>query len=393
MFETTGEASLTPPERILVAGLGRAGCRIANSVAARLGSELTVAAIGSDAGSLHESKAAIRLQIGKNSLKGMGSGGNPEAAREAAKADYDLLSGLFSNSDVAFIFAGLGKGTGSGAVATVAEAASEAGALTVCVVTMPFRFEGDECREKADRAMKRLLDAADIVVVLSNENLLSVDDGNITLKNAFARSDEVIVSGVYALYRLMSRDSLITLDRSELRDLSLKTSGVFAMGYGSSSGRDKARAAAREAVICPMLGEEKVSTSAVLFVSIVGGSTLSLRQIGDVVSELKRTSHARARLFVGVALEQEMKDEISVTILSAEDWGGGVAPEKETEPAPQPAAPKGKTTRRKRTRVTQPDLGLIVSGKGRFKDVEPTIMGGEDLDVPTFIRRGVRIDR
>jgi cell division protein FtsZ len=392
MFEMTGEPSLTPPERILIAGLGRAGCRIANRVAALLGSELTVAAIGSDAGSLHESTAAIRLQLGKNSLKGMGAGGKPEAAQAAAKADYDLLTGLFSNADVAFIFAGLGKGTGSGAITAVAEAAGEAGALTVCLVTLPFRFEGDECREKSDRAMKSLLDAADIVVVLPNENLVSIEEGNVTLKNAFARSDEVIVSGVYALYRLMSRDSLITLDRSELQAMSLKTSGVFSMGYGFASGRDKARVAAREAVICPMLGEEKVSSAAVLFVSIVGGSALSLRQIGDIVSEVKRASHARARLLVGVALEQDAKEDISVTILSAEDWGGSSTPAKQAEPATQSAA-RGKTTRRKRSQVTQPDLGLLVSGRGRFKDVEPTIMDGEDLDVPTFVRRGIKIDR
>lgn len=389
MRDMLSEGGATPRERIRIVGIGKAGCSVVGRIVERWDNKLPTVAVHTHEKILAASLSPVRLQIGAAVSKGMGAGGDPEIGRRAAEDDAELLRNILAGSDIAFLVAGLGGGTGTGVLPAMVRMAREAGVLTLCFVTTPFDFEGDSRKARAERGVEELIGLADITVVVPNQMLFEATGGNASLKDAFSLADEAMSTGVYAIWQLVSRHGLINVDFADLQSLARHTGGACGLAHGQARGPDRAIVAAKAALDCPMLRKETVAQSAALLVSVVGGSDITLREINEITGAVGAAAGKGSRIFMGATIDADMADSVTVTIVAARQW----EQEQAIEPAGVAAAAGKKHGRKQKPLATQTDLALQTMRKGRFKDVEPTIFNGEDVDVPTFIRRGIVVEK
>ncbi|MEI6972357.1 MAG: cell division protein FtsZ [bacterium] len=390
MRDATNERVSTPRERIRIIGIGKAGCSVIDRIVERWENRLPTVAIHTHENMLAASTAPTRLQIGAVVSKGMGCGGDPEVGRRAAEDDAALLGNIIADTDIAFLVAGLGGGTGTGVMPAMVRMAREAGVLTLCFVTTPFDFEGDSRKTRAERGLAELVDLADITVVVPNQRLFEVTGGEANLKDAFSQADEALSTGVYAIWQLVSGHGLINVDFADLQNLAHNTGGACGLAHGLATGRQRAGRAAAAALDCPMLGSEAIGQSAALLVSVVGSPDITLREINEITGKVSAAAGRGARIFTGATIDADMNDSVLVTIVASRRWEHDGA----QDPADAASVSAKKQGRSKqKPQATQTDLALTAMRKGRFKDVEPTIFQGEDLDVPTFIRRGIAVDK
>jgi len=394
MREMQQDGGVTPQERIRIVGIGKAGCGVINRIAGRWENRLATVSVHTHEAILSASVAPIRLQIGKAVTKGMGSGGDPETGRRAAEDDLGMLRNIFVDTDITFFVVGLGGGTGTGALPVLVKAAHDAGSLTLCFVTLPFDFEGDGRRARADRGLEELLNIADMTVVVSNQQLFEVAGGNTGLTEAFAQTDQALGTGIYAIWRLVSRQGLINVDFADLQNLARRSGGACALGYGQAGGENRAAEAANLALNCPMLGKDTVGKAAAILVSVVGGTDIKLKEINEITTVVGSTVRKGAHTYMGATVDSDLGDDVLVTIVASQHWkqDPDQEPAVELSDAASPAGAK-KHGRKSKPQATQTDLALTTKRKGRFKDVEPTIFDGEDVDVPTFLRWGIQIDK
>ncbi len=304
--------------RIVVVGVGGAG---SNAIDRMIESDLKgveFLAINTDAQDLHQSKAGEKIHIGKNLSRGLGAGMNPEVGRQAAEENRDEIQEALKNSDMVFIVYGAGGGTGSGAGPIIAEAAKEAVALTVGVVTKPFTFEGKQRSVIAAESLENLKDRVDTLITIQNDKLLQVIDRNTSLVNAFSIVDDVLRQGVQGISDLITKPGIVNVDFADVNAV-MQDSGSALMGIGIASGENRAVQAARSAINSPLLDISIDGANGVLF-NITGGDDLSMVEVNEAAAVITENVDPNARIIFGASTGMDDNDtekgEVKVTVVA-----------------------------------------------------------------------------
>lgn len=368
------------PGRVMVMGLGGGGCHSVGRMAAgwKTGPEIWL--VNTDARALADCGLPERqLLIGRALTQGTGAGGDPHLGRLAAEDDADRIRETLSGVEVLLLVVTFGGGTGTGAAPVIARLAREAGATTIGLVTLPFEFEGLRRRQLAREGLENLRMQADLVVALPNQHLLSLVDEQTGLQEAFARTDAMLNVAVRSLWNLLTRPGIINLTLADLRNMVEHSSGACFFGYAEGTGPDKAARALEQLFKGPLLEEGRLlDRAAALLVNIVGGPDLALAEVTRVMEEITARAPPTVHFFPGATLEEDWKSRLAIVVLAAESWAEAARPA-----AVEELPPVGKPR--------QPELPFGNGEKGRFRGVDPTVVEGEDLDIPTYIRRGIKL--
>ncbi|OIO47392.1 MAG: cell division protein FtsZ [Candidatus Portnoybacteria bacterium CG06_land_8_20_14_3_00_39_12] len=272
-------------------------------------------AINTDAQQLHFCKASHKLHIGKNLTRGLGAGMNSELGRQAAEENRDEIHDAVKSADMVFITCGMGGGTGTGAAPIIAEAAKDAGALTVGVVTKPFVFEGNQRMKIAQKGIMELKDRVDTLITIPNDKILQIIDRNITLNNAFAMVDDVLRQGVQGISDLITVPGIVNVDFADVRAI-MQNAGSALMGVGRATGDDRAVTAAKAAVNSPLLEIAIDGAKGVLF-NVCGGSDLTMTEINEAAKVITESIDPDAKVIFGAVVDEALKKgEIKITVIA-----------------------------------------------------------------------------
>jgi cell division protein FtsZ len=392
---------------IKVVGVGGGGGNALNNMIASglNGVEFVVA--NTDAQALEHNGAPIKVQLGVESTRGLGCGADPERGRGAALEVRERLRETFANTDMVFVTAGLGGGTGTGAAPIVAEIAREAGALTVGVVTKPFAFEGKVRMRNAERGLDELHRVVDTVITIPNQRLLALAGKNTAMKDAFALADEVLFNAVRGISDLITIHGLINLDFADVRTI-MNEMGVALMGTGTASGDERATEAARAAISSPLLEDLSIDGAHGVLINITGGPDLTLFEVNQASTLIQEAAHEDVNIIFGAVIDDSMPaGEMRVTVIATglddqrvrrgrdefrqESPRDNVMrlhpqPEPASVSAPAPAAqatPEPSPEERPDSRET-----LLRLDGGNSSDGFVSPFEEDELDVPTFLRRG-----
>ena len=299
---------------IRVIGVGGGGSNAVNRMirAEMMGVEFI--AVNTDAQALLQSDAPHKIRIGDKITRGLGAGGDPGIGQRAAEEDTEKIAEALKDSDMVFITAGMGGGTGSGAAPVIAEIARDLGALTIGVVTKPFGFEGARRRMNAEKASNELKDKVDTLITIPNDRLKDVVARETSIVDAFRVVDDVLRQGVQGISDLITVPGLINLDFADVRAI-MKEAGSALMGIGRASGADRAVEAARIAISSPLLEANIAGAQGVLF-SITGGPQLTLSEVEDAAAVIKETADPEANIIFGTIIDDRMGDEVSITVIA-----------------------------------------------------------------------------
>jgi len=319
MFELMDSYSQNAVIKVLGIG-GGGGNAVQHMVEADIeGVEFVCA--NTDAQALTNMSARTTLQLGNSITKGLGAGANPDIGRQAAMEDRDRIVECIEGSDMLFITAGMGGGTGTGAAPVVAQVAKEMGILTVAIVTKPFPFEGGKRLGVADRGLKELGQYVDSLITIPNEKLLSVLGKDVSLLNAFKTANGVLQGAVQGIAELITRPGLINVDFADVRTV-MSEMGMAMMGSGSAAGQDRAREAAESAIHSPLLEDIDLMGAHGILVNVTAGLDLSIGEFEEVGNTIKEFASSDATVVVGTVIDPEMHDELRVTVV-ATGLGGG----------------------------------------------------------------------
>lgn len=299
---------------IKVFGVGGGGSNALDYMVAEKIDGVEFICANTDIQALDKSRAPIKLQLGDAITRGLGAGANPEIGRQSAEADRDQIRKLLQGTDMIFITAGMGGGTGTGAAPVVAELAKEMGILTVAVVTKPFSFEGRKRMVVADEGIKNLAANVDSLITIPNNKLLSVLGKNVTLLNAFKAANNVLLGAVQGIAELITRPGLINVDFADVRTV-MSEMGMAMMGTGFASGENRARAAAEAAIASPLLEDVELSGAKGILVNITAGLDMSIGEFEEVGDTIKAFASEDATVVVGTVIDPEMSDELRVTVV------------------------------------------------------------------------------
>ena len=365
---------------IKVIGVGGGG---GNAVQHMLGAAIEgvdFVCANTDVQALKNSSAKTALQLGCDITKGLGAGANPEIGRQSALEDRDRISDVLEGSDMVFITAGMGGGTGTGGAPVVAQIAKEMGILTVAVVTKPFPFEGRKRDEIANDGIKELSQFVDSLITIPNGKLLSVLGRDISLLDAFKAANDVLLGAVQGIAELITCPGLINVDFADVRTV-MSEMGMAMMGSGSGRGSDRARQAAEAAISSPLLEDINLSGAKGILVNITSGMDLTMGEFEEVGNTVKSFASDNATVVVGTVIDQSMEDQVRVTVVATgigSDSRGkdeGVSLISGQEPEPDYNVLERPTVIR-----NKPDK--VESGEGEEKMVDP-----DYLDIPAFLRR------
>jgi cell division protein FtsZ len=410
---------------VKVFGVGGAGGNALAQLAAGEFSGAEFIALNTDTQALDKCPVANKLQLGAQLTRGLGAGGDPEVGRTAAEGDLTQLQALCAGVDMVFILAGLGGGTGTGVAPVLARAAKENGALVLGVVTTPFDCEGARRQRQAQAGLTELKEVADGVICVPNQKILKQVDERTSLLETFRATNEVLCQGVRGVWRLLSQTGLINVDFADLCSVvrGRHTESFFATA--ESSGPNRARDVVESLMANPFLDAARTLPEAeAVLVSIVGDATLAMSEVSAVMDQINRQCESPHLIF-GASIDETMTEKLGVTLIAsrrneaeaarrlgatstaASEWdtqflsapmtrsssrlkppAPELSPEK-TDQLIQRQAGMTERQRKKLLKMRQQQLPLEVVSKGRFEKSEPTLYGGEDLDVPTYIRRGV----
>ena len=300
---------------IRVIGVGGGGVNAVNRMidSGLRGVEFIVA--NTDAQSLNMSEADMKIDIGRELTRGLGAGSNPEIGRQAAEEHIDEIRESLTGADMVFITAGKGGGTGTGAAPVVAEVAKSSGALTIGVVTRPFSFEGARRAMQAEEGIQRLKEKVDTLIVIPNDRLIAIADEKTSMINAFRMADEVLMQGVGGITNLITTPGLINTDFADVRSV-LSDAGSALMGIGTGTGDGRAAAAAQAAISSPLL-ESSIDRSLGVILNISGSSKLGLIEVHEAAEVIHAVAHQEANIIFGTVIDDEMGDEVQVTVIAA----------------------------------------------------------------------------
>lgn len=402
--------------RICVIGLGGGGNKVVSKMAGSVHGGLSIVAINTDARALEEAKVAMKMQLSPGVTKGLGTGGDSDLGRRAVQEDIVKISALCIDANLVILVVGLGGGTGTGGAPVLLNAAKQAGAMTLCFATMPFEFEGPQRKVQAERAIPELSKMADALIVVPNERL-SEFVGADGVSESFDKVNEVLSNGVSSIAKLLVQPGFINLDFSDLRKVVESGGGMCTFGYGCGRGEKKAEQAIAELMESSLvMNGAVIDTARSILVSIVGGEDLTLKNIGDVMNAISLRTPAGCNVCMGTVVDNSWRNKLSVTVVASDRW---VEQEEDDDIADEPKSlddidvPEisvptgirrlGQTVRapgsvrgnrkKMRDQQRQEKLTLKAASLDRFKGATPSMMNGEDLDVPTFIRRGIKLEK
>ncbi len=300
---------------IKVIGVGGAGCNAVNTMidAGLEGVEFIVA--NTDQQVLNSSKAAIKIQLGESITRGLGAGANPEIGKQAALEDIDKIKGVLDDSDMVFITAGMGGGTGTGAAPVIAEAIKTIGALTVAVVTKPFDLEGKRRKNIAEEGLKNLKENVDSLIAIPNQRLFSLAEKATTLIEGFKLADEVLLHAIKSISDLINIPGLINLDFADAKTI-MSNMGMAFMGIGLSSGENRAAEAARKAISNPLLDNITIRGAKGILINITASSSLSLIDIEKATEFIQREAHEDANIIFGAAIDDSLEENLQITVIA-----------------------------------------------------------------------------
>ncbi len=271
-------------------------------------------AVNTDAQVLLQSPAETKIQVGEKLTRGLGCGGDPTIGRDAAEESAEKLKDVLTGSDMVFLTAGMGGGTGTGAISVIARIAKELGALTIAVVTKPFTFEGTRRMVNAEDGIENLREHVDTLIVIPNQRILDVVDKKVSLKEAFKVADSVLSQGVQGISDLITLPGLINLDFADVRAIMLNA-GTALMGIGTGFGENRAQTAARSAIASPLLEVSMEGARGVLF-NITGGEDLSMSEVDEAAKIISQAADPDANVIFGTTIDESMKDQIKITVIA-----------------------------------------------------------------------------
>ena len=308
------EQGLDNVVNIKVIGVGGGGGNAVNRMVENGVQGVEFVSINTDMQALNYSQATTKIQIGEKLTKGQGAGANPEIGRKAAEESKDQIAAALANTNMVFITAGMGGGTGTGAAPVVAQIARELGILTVGVVTRPFAFEGKKRLEQALSGIEELNKNVDSLVIIPNERLKYVSEQKITFKNAFEIADGVLRQAVKNISELITVPGFINLDFADVTSV-MKDAGFAHIGTGSAAGKDKAAEAAREAISSPLL-ETSIDMAHGVIVSVIGSDDIGLDEVETAATMVQQAAHPDAHIIFGAFIDENMDDEIRVVVIA-----------------------------------------------------------------------------
>lgn len=300
--------------RIKVIGVGGSGHNAIHRMITAGLSGVEFIAINTDAQALHHSKADKKVQIGKQTTRGLGAGMNPDTGRQAAEESKEEILESLKGSDMVFVTCGLGGGTGSGAGPVVAQIAKGEGILTVGVVTKPFAFEGAKRREIAEKALEELKENVDTIIVIPNDRILQIIDKKTSLLDAFRTVDDVLRQGVQGIADLVTIPGLINVDFADVKSV-MADAGSALMGIGKGSGENRAVEAAKAAIDSPLLEVSIDGAKGVLF-NITGGKDLGMYEVDEAAKIITRSVDSDAKIIFGAVVDEQLSDEIRITVIA-----------------------------------------------------------------------------
>ncbi|MDP9129756.1 MAG: cell division protein FtsZ [Candidatus Binatota bacterium] len=407
MFEIV-EKQNSMTARIKVIGIGGGG---GNAVNTMIGAKLTgvdFMVANTDAQSLEASQAPMRIQLGGLVTKGLGAGANPEIGRRAALEDQEQIREYMEGSDMIFITAGMGGGTGTGGAPVLARIAREVGALTVGVVTKPFIFEGKKRQRQAEQGIEELKQSVDTLIVIPNQRLLSIAAKTTTMIEAFHKADDVLLQAVRGISDLIITPGLINLDFADVRTV-MAEMGLALMGAASASGENRAIEAAQKAISSPLLEDISIQGARGVLINITGGPNLCLHEVNEAASMIQEEAHDDANIIFGAVIDETMGDEIRITVIATgfgeEKHGHKAVPVQVQAPAAASianiasAAPKNKKVVHLGTIIDDLDAPTWQRKKSGSEDIESLTLNKNNFqssasqedddkyDIPTFLRR------
>jgi cell division protein FtsZ len=351
-----------------VVGVGGAGVNAVNRMIEAEVEGVEFLAVNTDTQSLEQSAAHNRLHIGSEITRGLGSGSNPELGYAAAMEDYDELKSMLKGSDMVFITAGAGGGTGTGAAPVVARISREVGALTVGIVTKPFSFEGARRGEQADQGVEDLAREVDTLIVIPNARLLTVLDKSTSMVDAFRVADDVLRQGVQGISDLITLPGLINLDFADVRTI-MQQAGQALLGIGMGAGEHRAMDAVEHAIESPLL-ETSLEGARSILLSVTGGRDLSLWEVNEAAKAVAEAAHPDANIIFGAMVDEKVEDQCWVTVVAT---GYGDRPQHR-------ATPRGDSRESRIPADAEPRVR-----RGRERERDEGVLA--DIDVPEFIPR------
>jgi cell division protein FtsZ len=309
------KASYVPSgANIKVIGLGGAGCNAITRMVREQIRGVEFIAMNTDAQHLAVTEAAVRIQLGEQSTRGLGAGGDHLVGRKAAEESLEQIKQAVAGADMAFITAGMGGGTGTGSASVVAQAVKLTGALTIAVVTCPFDFEGNHRNEVAEKGIMDLIDKVDTLIIIPNDRLFELCDQKVGVDGAFRMADDILCQAVQAIAEVVTVPGLINLDFADIRTV-MKGAGPAWMSIGRGSGTNRAREAAKEALSSPLLDVSMEGAKGVLF-NVAGGSSLTLYEVNDAAEVIKQAVDPEAIVIFGVVLDPNMGNDVRLTLIA-----------------------------------------------------------------------------
>lgn len=400
LFEFEGSSRLQA--KIKVVGVGGGGGNALNNMIRSGLSGVEFVAANTDAQALQHSSAPVKIQLGAEVTRGLGCGANPDKGRTAALEARDRLRELLSGTDMVFVTAGLGGGTGTGAAPVIAEVAREVGALTVAVVTKPFQFEGRVRQRHSERGFDELHRVVDTVITIPNQRLLALAGKTASVQDAFRLADDVLLNAVRGISDLITVHGLINLDFADVRTI-MNEMGMALMGTGIGNGDTRAVDAARAAISSPLLEDLSIDGARGVLINITGGPDMTLFEVNEAATLIQESCHEEANIIFGAVIDEEVPEgEIRVTVIATGLDGGqrrAARPDWET-PAHSNVTPLRREPEPGRDAPAYPQSGAssppppAAAGPPRERERGPErspdwVSPFEDeLDVPTFLRRG-----
>ena len=407
---------------IKLVGIGGGGSNAVDRLKMENLDRLQLAVINTDFKALSTSPVQDKILVGTTLTRGLSAGGDPELGRKAAEADADKIAEIVKGTDLIFLVAGLGGGTGSGAAPVVAEIAAEAGAVVIAFVTLPFSFEGGRRRKQAEEALAELRRVCDAVIPLANDMLLQEETEQASVLDSFARADEWIGRGVKSIWAMLSRTGLINVDFTALRQVFQQRGGKTLFGLGVGEGENPAAAALADLKQCPLLHTPEYARKADrLLVNITGGADLSLTKVNELMTAITEEFGREAHVVMGAAIDEGLQGKVEICVIGTTDLGSRNFTRR---PAPAPAARKlperstaistsaaSEHTTNVKTTVTTDALrasrpavhaekpkqeefgfqGEPAENRGSFDKSDRNLFEGQDLDVPTYLRKGIKV--
>jgi cell division protein FtsZ len=380
-MDTTAQSNPESFARIKVVGVGGGGCNAVNRMIDEGLHGIEFITVNTDAQALQLSKAPTKVRIGDKTTRGLGSGGNPEVGRKAAEESAEELYEVLKGSDMVFVTAGMGGGTGTGAAPIIAQIAKEVGALTIGVVTRPFTFEGSRRAANSEAGATRLKEHADTLIVIPNDRLLAIVNKSASLVDTFKKADDVLRQGIQGISELITVPGLINLDFADVRTI-MSEGGAALMAVGNAAGEDRARIAAEQAISSELLDITINGARGILF-NVTGGSNLTLFEVNQAAAIIKETAHPEVNLIFGAVIDPSMKDELRITVIATGFERAALKPIERPGKVEQgtPIA-----VVQQPTRVSQPveaERQLVPA----MVDYSSKIVNTDDLEIPAFIRR------